>query len=528
MIEEKKADEKKQEKKKRGLVKRILKYIGLSILVLLILLALVIEAPKKFVVLLLIILAAFTALPRPARKWFWLGVGIVVLILIIWVFLPENNEGWQPYQYSFNKELQKLRTQYSIPPEENAATMYLQLMERYDANDYNIVYIVDSNSDTFDKIFRNPWRSEDYPEFADGLKHIQGAIDTLIEISEIKQCLFPIVDPVSQIESGRNSAFRCWARLLVIAINNDIAEGRVDKAIQKFAAILQMANHQYQQPALIDFLNGIAVESIALYHFNRIIVERTALDEHLNIIEKAFQNIKNDWNTIFANTREYDKIVSKTDIAIYYEINVKGRTRLSRDPWAQLRSNFAELLQDTEIDDSNATATLEYIAYPSYLRKKLIKAETILRWFIMPSDPEKAAKILGTYLDNYDFMSEPDFDWKKQQQELDSANSWSNFNRFGFDFKHYAIRNADKGAESNYRIHDLYLRTLTMRRGSRLLLAIKQYKIDNGVWPPDLDSIKSAAPAEAFIDPVTGNPLEYENHGERFSLYGETANIWPK
>jgi len=518
--------EQKQEKKTCGIVRRFFKWIGLSILVFLILLALVVEAPKKLVILLLIILAAFTALPRPARKWFWLGVGAIVLLLIIWIFLPENNEGWQPYQYNFDEELKKLQTQYSIPPEENAATIYNQLMERYDANDYYIFDLVDSDPDTFDKIFRNPWRSEDYPEIATRLKHIEGAIETLTEISEIKQCVFPISDPYSL--GDRNSAIRRWARLLFIAINNDIAEGRVDKAIQKFTTILQMAKHQYQQPALIDFLNGIAVESLALLHFNRIIVESKALDEYLNIIEKAFQDIKNDWNSIFANTLEYDKMVAKTDIAMYYEINAKGRIRLSRDPWAQLRSNFSEFLQDTEIDNSKAKATLEHFAYPSYLQKKLIKAETILSWFIMPSDPEKAASILDTCLDNYDFMAEPDFDWKKQQQELDSANRWSNFNRFRFDYKHYAKRNADKWAESNYRIHNTYLRTLTLRRGSRLLLAIKQHYNQHGVWPPDLDSIKSAAPAEAFIDPVTGNPLEYENHGERFSLYGETTNIWPK
>jgi hypothetical protein len=43
-----------------------------------------------------------------------------------------------------------------------------------------------------------------------------------------------------------------------------------------------------------------------------------------------------------------------------------------------------------------------------------------------------------------------------------------------------------------------------------------------------LDSIESDVPAEAFIDPVTENPLEYENHGECFSLYGETIKIWPE
>ena len=136
--------EQKEEKKKRSLVKRIFKWIGLSILVLLILLALILEAPKKLVILLLIILAAFTALPKPARKWFWLSLGAVVLLLIIWILLPENNEGWQPYQYSFDKELQKLQTQYSIPPEENAAILYNQLMERYDVNDYYIFDLVDT------------------------------------------------------------------------------------------------------------------------------------------------------------------------------------------------------------------------------------------------------------------------------------------------------------------------------------------------------------------------------------------------
>jgi hypothetical protein len=35
-------------------------------------------------------------------------------------------------------------------------------------------------------------------------------------------------------------------------------------------------------------------------------------------------------------------------------------------------------------------------------------------------------------------------------------------------------------------------------------------------------------PAEALVDPVTGKQLNYENHGKRFSLYGEMVNIWPK
>ena len=518
-----------QEKKKSGWARQIIKWIGLGLLTLLLILALICQTPWKIITLPAVFLASCTLLPRRARRWFWLGVGAVVLVLIIWIFLPENNEGWQPYKYNFDKELKKLQTQYSIPPEENAAIIYIQLMESYDANDYYIFDIVDSDTDTFDKILQNPWLSEDYPEIADRLRHIQGAIETLIKISETKQCVFPLAEPSNpESQSKRNSAVRRWTRLLIIAINNDLAEERIDKAIQKFVTILQMARHQYQQPATSDLLVGIGIELLATQHLNRIVVESQAMDEHLNIIEKALPDIKNNWNTVFSKTIEYDKLQAKTELTHYYEINTKGRTRLSRDPLAGLRSNFSEFLQNTEIDDDQTRATLENIAYPSYLRKKLIKAETILRWFTMPSDPEKAAEILDTCLDKYYVMTQPDFDWTKQPQKIDSLFTRRNINRFRFNYKHFAQHIANMSEEGFYSTHDLYLRGLTLSRGSKLLIAIKQYKIKHGDWPLNLDSIKSAAPAEAFIDPVTGNPLEYENHGERFSLYGETANIWPK
>ena len=68
----------------------------------------------------------------------------------------------------------------------------------------------------------------------------------------------------------------------------------------------------------------------------------------------------------------------------------------------------------------------------SYFQKKLVKAQTIFRWFAMPYDPEKAAEILNTCLDNYDVMAEPDFDWKRHPQKPDPLNNRSYFNQFKF------------------------------------------------------------------------------------------------
>jgi len=518
-------EEQKHQRKKSGLIKKIFKWIGLSILTLLILLALVVEAPKKLVILLVIILAACTALPRPYRKYFWLTAACVAIALIIWIFLPVNNEGWQPYKYNFDTEYKKLETKYSIPPEENAAIIYNKLLEKYDANDY---MIFDSDPNTFHGTFQKPWLSKDYPEIADGLKHNQSIIETLIEISKIDKCIFPISDPAdSDTKYDKNSAIRCWARLLVIAINNDIAEGRHEKAVEKIAAILQMAKHQCQQPTTIDFMTGISVEQMAFIYLNRIIIEQDLIDSHIKIIEKALPDIKNDWNSVFAKNIEYDKLWAKIELTNYYEVNSKGRIRLTRDPMAWLRASGRELYQDAEIDNEKYNVIFTGFLYPTYLQQKLTKAKTILRWLTMPSDPEKAAEILGACLNQYNVMAEPDFDWTTKPQQPDLFITSNNFYRQIYYYIHFDRLIADKWAKNNYRLREVYLRALALRRGTRILLAIKQYNLENGEWPDSLDEITASVSAQVLIDPAGGN-FDYENHGERFSLYGKSINIWPQ
>jgi hypothetical protein len=99
------------------------------------------------------------------------------------------------------------------------------------------------------------------------------------------------------------------------------------------------------------------------------------------------------------------------------------------------------------------------------------------------------------------------------------------FGRFKYEFGLGKF----KGLKDIHQIvGEKHLRMLVNQRGMYIMVALRRYKNEHGHWPDSLDAIKSAAPAEAFIDPVTGEPLQYENHGERFSLYGEATNIWPR
>ena len=52
---------------------------------------------------------------------------------------------------------------------------------------------------------------------------------------------------------------RKWAYLLIAAGNNDIAEGKVNEAIEKYLTVIRLGQHACQQPTPIDMLVGIAM-----------------------------------------------------------------------------------------------------------------------------------------------------------------------------------------------------------------------------------------------------------------------------
>ncbi len=504
---EKMLEETNQERKKYGCIKKIFKCIGLGILTLLILLALVVEAPKKLVILLLIILAAFTALPRPYRKYFWLSAGAALIVLIIWVFLPEDNTGWRPY--TFDEELAALETKYAVPDEENAAFAYDEIFETLDTDSNQPEFFLKSTPSSNDE----PWLSKYHSETAKWLKSHQITIAKLIRASQKEKCRFPIFFDSWDFDWNmeRLATTRRCLYLLISAGNNDIGEGRTDAGLDKYVCILRMADHLYQQLDSIYFTVGFGLESLALKHLNRFAIESKTTEEQLKLIINASGDMENNWGIVLKKALETDKLtVKNTFCSMFYEVNSEGKVRFSRNPLAVFEEAFPE-----------------EVPKPNYWQKKLYKAKTIFAWFGMPSNPQKTGEIFDNSFDIYDAMTEPDFDWSDQPQEFDSSFIKKHLYRIKLNLQYIAQMMACFSEEPYYSLHDVYLRSLAIRRGSRLLLAIRQYKKRHGKWPDSLEEIKSAAPAEAFIDPVTGNQLQYENHGEHFSLYGEKVNIWP-
>ncbi|MHC4397541.1 MAG: hypothetical protein ACYS1A_18010, partial [Planctomycetota bacterium] len=179
------------------------------------------------------------------RKWIWF-VAIVILIVAIGCYFLLKT-GLLKSQ-TIDEQLAAIQAAHAIPDSENAAIIYTQLLENYDESEFP----PDSLSI---EVRRQPWLSKDYPEGAEWLKDMQDIISTLLEASKKEKCRFPIITDVQQMPGQMEhlSAMRRWARLLISAVNNDIAEGRIDAGIQKYKCIIRMGNHLCQQPVLLDY-----------------------------------------------------------------------------------------------------------------------------------------------------------------------------------------------------------------------------------------------------------------------------------
>jgi len=68
------------------------------------------------------------------------------------------------------------------------------------------------------------------------------------------------------------------------------------------------------------------------------------------------------------------------------------------------------------------------------------------------------------------------------------------------------------------RIREIYLRQIAIRRGNRILIALRRYRNKTGRWPETLEGIKDLVPEEILVDPINGGSFVYRLTEENFTL----------
>lgn len=494
--------------KKTGLLRRVFWWLWVVLLAALLVLGLVFAATWKVLALFLIFLAAATILPQIYRKWFWLGVGILIIALIVWVFLPEDNKDWRPY--TFDKELAQLQAKYAVPDSENAAIIYNQLLENWKQKKANEPNLPDN---WHALAMKGPWLSKDQPEITAYLWYHRDTIDRVLQATKLQKCSFLVVSNVSDFSKDfpRLSATRQWTYLLIAACNNDLAEGNLSEAIEKFTAVLRMGQHLSQQLNATSVLCGIAIESVGLGGINRFVIEWDANESYLNEIEQTVSKIKHDWSFDLSGFFDTDKLMFKNMCGLmWYQVNAKGKIRLNRAPSAVIREQTKEQFAGVTVDDADI--------FTGYWFKKLFKAYTMLYWFYVPATPDKLSKIIdASYKENYQ-MASPDFNRSKKPDKVPPGTL------FKLNLRYFAKIMASMSKDVYFRINDIYLKSSAKQKGTLLILEMRRYKNANGHWPEKLEDIENSAPAEIFIDPLNGDSFVYKRTEDNFTLYSKGKN----
>ncbi len=473
----------------------ILKFIGKGLLAILLIIFIIFQLPWKLTALLAIVFAACTILPKKFRKWFWLTTVAAILILVAWIFIPENNSNWRPY--TFDKEISDLEAKYKITDEENAALKYYEIFQNINLDANQPDYFATTENSSLNEL----WFAQDHPEMAEWIAEKNEIIENVISASKLPKCIMPPDFYKDRFNFPNDLAkIQHCVYLSISSANNDIAESRFDDAMEKYLTCFRIANQLHQFPSFTHALVGWAIKGKAMVPLIKIIVEEQFNPEQLQQISNLIDDMKINWSSDWIDMLDIDMIITKNYfVGITFETNKKGNLRFSRRYFGE----DTGLLQEP----------VEY-TYQSGIIGKL---RALARWVCFPPSIKVITQIIEDRTAEHYEMAKPDYDWNKE--------NFITHIELNYEFVMKVM--FQETTDTYKRIHTIYLKDNTLLRGSKILIALRQYKDEQGTWPDSLDEIKSNAPAEAFIDPATEKQLQYEKSGEDFTLSGELINIWP-
>jgi hypothetical protein len=212
-----------------------------------------------------------------------------------------------------DERLAEFEAARAVPHNQNAARIYNELLQ-----DPHAMSLLDARPDVlhgslFRKRLNEPWRTEDCPELAAWIEQCTPILDKLAEASQLDACRFPI-----SIEPGAVQNTVDWSRavrqsvwLLLFAANKDRGEGRPDAAVTKWHCLVQLANHNRQQPLVIDHMKANALMRLTFRSMARFVAAGAPSARHLQQIEAMPLPLADDWQHHREQIRLIDDLIEQ-------------------------------------------------------------------------------------------------------------------------------------------------------------------------------------------------------------------------
>lgn len=144
------------------------------------------------------------------------------------------------------------------------------------------------------------WKSAEYPELDAWLNRHCDRVGRMLVAARKPFCRFPLQSPPGQMGLLDVSlgAFRQNVLLVCAAAGNDLGEGDVDAALEKWHALMATGRHLRNQPNSSHLLYGIAVEAMALERFKELVIESSCTDRQLQDLAIECQREDRPWASL--------------------------------------------------------------------------------------------------------------------------------------------------------------------------------------------------------------------------------------
>jgi hypothetical protein len=248
----------------------------------------------------------------------------------------------------------------------------------------------------------------------------------------------------------------------------------------------------------MSYYVGFDLERTALIEINRALATDCFVRGEKEYVRPILPGMQNDWRRVWRSILEVEKLQAMNFMGRVYQVNGDGDVRYG-----------SPLSGDTD---------------EAGLLHRIGRAGSLYWALSMPPRPEDIAEIVDQRYMPLEAMAEsnyrmrPGWSTRAAQASMDNAAKiFSNFYRWMFE----QIALTDDDARMFYAA---YARQVALRRVTQLILALDTYKEVRGGWPESLELVWGMAPAEAFVDPISGDYFVYRVFNGEFELYSRGFN----
>ena len=470
----------------------VLRWVSIVLFGVLFFIGIYFRLPWKILACIAIIPVVGIFVPKKIQPWVWASLTVLIAALWGWVKLPEQgSSNWKPYEYA--EELSLIERNYFPPGLENAAEIYSKVLDKYGETIFTFRY---PSATAKEETLAGPWDPNTYPFLDFWISEFDEALDQLVTAAGLEECRFEIPHTLEAMnpQMQRINQMKGWVRILLRSANRDLFLGDQERALEKMVTVPRIAQHLYQQQTLFDQAGAFHIELLGARALETFIIDHCDDPDILARIEQLFAELDPHWAGNWPDIVQREKLTTKNLAGLMYEINDKGRVRISHNAMIALQAGLGYRPQRLFLN-----------------QQEMNRLAVIGLWLSLPMSPQRLADIVDDRFDYYSLEVQKGeeiptypliYIWIKGLNAK-TVIDWLAMQRVGYFWA----------------LDGQFIQHLSIVNQIHIFAALKRYHLAHGSWPQSLEELDIEDAPYVLMDPVSRQPFFYERTLQEFRLY---------